>query len=396
MPDVVIVGRRARGLRRRVGARPPRRHRRRDRRARHRRLRRHRQVLRRGALPLRRLLARRDGQRRPRGVRERRRDPRRGRRLPPDRLRRRRRRAERRRAARLAGRPAGRRRAAPRRSTTPRCRSSGRWPTSTDFAAFAWESRGGYGDAYQTAQAFAAAARRAGVRLRQGTTVTGDRSSRADGPPACGSPTASTIAAGTVVRRRGPVVGAAARRARHRPADHRAPRADRARRPRRRPRARPGVLRPGVAAVRPARGRRASSCSATPTSPMLEPADPDRYSNRATEAFLDLTVEKVGTRFPGLDERVDRVDLRRLLRRHPGLQPGHLRDPGRRPRRRRRVLRARLQDLARRSGGWSPTSSSTGGAPTRTSRSRTSGSPASPRARSLRSPHPYVGAGEMR
>ena len=41
------------------------------------------------------------------------------------------------------------------------------------FAAFAWEERGGYGDAYQTAQAFSAAARRLGVRLRQGITVTG-------------------------------------------------------------------------------------------------------------------------------------------------------------------------------------------------------------------------------
>jgi glycine/D-amino acid oxidase-like deaminating enzyme len=34
----------------------------------------------------------------------------------------------------------------------------------------------------------------------------------------------------------------------------------------------------------------------------LEPADPDNYSNQATEAFIDLTIEKVGTRFPGLDE----------------------------------------------------------------------------------------------
>ena len=35
-----------------------------------------------------------------------------------------------------------------------------------------WEERGGYGDAYQTAQAFASAARREGVRLRQSTSVT--------------------------------------------------------------------------------------------------------------------------------------------------------------------------------------------------------------------------------
>jgi glycine/D-amino acid oxidase-like deaminating enzyme len=40
-----------------------------------------------------------------------------------------------------------------------------------DFAAFAWEPRGGYGDAYATAQAFSAAARRLGARLRQGSRV---------------------------------------------------------------------------------------------------------------------------------------------------------------------------------------------------------------------------------
>ena len=31
----------------------------------------------------------------------------------------------------------------------------------------------------------------------------------------------------------------------------------------------------------------------------VEEADPDSYLNRATEAFVDLTVDKVGTRFPG-------------------------------------------------------------------------------------------------
>jgi sarcosine oxidase, subunit beta len=32
----------------------------------------------------------------------------------------------------------------------------------------------------------------------------------------------------------------------------------------------------------------------------LDVADPDRYLNRADEAFLDLAVEKISTRFPGL------------------------------------------------------------------------------------------------
>jgi sarcosine oxidase subunit beta len=40
-----------------------------------------------------------------------------------------------------------------------------------DFAAFCWEPRGGYGDAYATAQAFSTAARDLGVRLRQGSPV---------------------------------------------------------------------------------------------------------------------------------------------------------------------------------------------------------------------------------
>jgi len=34
----------------------------------------------------------------------------------------------------------------------------------------------------------------------------------------------------------------------------------------------------------------------------VEEADPDNYLNRATDAFVDLTVDKVGTRFPGFAE----------------------------------------------------------------------------------------------
>lgn len=33
-----------------------------------------------------------------------------------------------------------------------------------------------------------------------------------------------------------------------------------------------------------------------------EDADPDSYLNRATEAFVDVTVDKVGTRFPGFPD----------------------------------------------------------------------------------------------
>ena len=57
----------------------------------------------------------------------------------------------------------------------------------------------------------------------------------------------------------------------------------------------------------------------------VEEADPDNYLNRATDAFVDLTVDKVGTRFPGFDRCGDHRQLRRLLRRHAGLEPGDLR-----------------------------------------------------------------------
>jgi glycine/D-amino acid oxidase-like deaminating enzyme len=47
------------------------------------------------------------------------------------------------------------------------------WPLANlaDFAAFGYEPRGGYGDGYQTAQAFAASARRGGATIRQGAAV---------------------------------------------------------------------------------------------------------------------------------------------------------------------------------------------------------------------------------
>ena len=47
------------------------------------------------------------------------------------------------------------------------------WPAAylEDFAAFGYEPRGGYGDAYRTAQAFAAAARRGGAVIEQRSPV---------------------------------------------------------------------------------------------------------------------------------------------------------------------------------------------------------------------------------
>ena len=271
----------------------------------------------------------------------------------------------------------------------PRWRSSGRSPTSTPFAAFAWEARGGYGDAYQTAQAFSAAARRAGVRLRQGTTVTAITAAggRATGVRARRRQRRST--ADHVVLAAGPVVGGAARRARHRPADHRAPRADRARRPRPGPRAGAGVLRPGLAAVHPARGLRGAAVRQLRPRRCSSPPTPTATRTRPT-AGVRRHRGGEGRHPPARpDESVDRLHLRRLLRRHAGLQPGHLRvdarstgssSPPASP--------GTASRSPRRSGGSSPTSSSTAGAATPTSRTRTSASRGSPRATCCAAPIP--------
>ncbi|HEX5144195.1 MAG TPA: FAD-binding oxidoreductase [Mycobacterium sp.] len=172
------------------------------------------------------------------------------------------------------------------------------WADLSPFAAFGWEARGGYGDAYQTAQAFATAARTSGVRLRQGTEVSelilnGDT---AIGVRTCDG---AEISAGTVVVATGAWT-------------------------------RPFLLRHGIDVpitvvreqivmidpgvdigavpvfsdlvslqyVRPEVGGEilfGNSDLADPSE-----ADPDNYSNRAGEEFVDITVDKVGTRFPGL------------------------------------------------------------------------------------------------
>src|SRR6202034_4194634 len=47
------------------------------------------------------------------------------------------------------------------------------WANLGDFAAFAYEPHGGYGDSHQTAQAFSFAARRGGARIRQESAAVG-------------------------------------------------------------------------------------------------------------------------------------------------------------------------------------------------------------------------------
>ncbi|MDH3012769.1 MULTISPECIES: NAD(P)/FAD-dependent oxidoreductase [Gordonia] len=176
------------------------------------------------------------------------------------------------------------------------------WPTADlePFAAFGWEERGGYGDAYQTAQAFAAAARATGIRIRQGTTVTelivdGDRVTGVrlgDG---------STISADTVVVATGvwskPFLaphGIDVPISVHREQIV--------------------MIHPGedlgavpvfsdlvsLQYVRP--DVRGEILFGNSDLKELQIADPDSYSNRVDSDFVDLTVDKVGTRFPGFTE----------------------------------------------------------------------------------------------
>ena len=182
---------------------------------------------------------------------------------------------------------------------------AGLWPFAdlSPFAAFGWEARGGYGDAYQTAQAFSASARAAGVRVRQGTAVAG---LLVDGDRVTGVRLAdgSEISAGTTVVATGVWT-----------------------RPFLAPygidmpikviREQIVMINPGVEVgkvpvfsdlvslqyVRPeVGGEILFGNSDLPGYDEIDPADPDTYSNRATDDFVDLTVDKVGTRFPGLPD----------------------------------------------------------------------------------------------
>ena len=172
------------------------------------------------------------------------------------------------------------------------------WADLSPFGAFGWEARGGYGDAYQTAQAFMCSARAAGVRLRQGTEVT-DLLTTDQKVAGVRTADGSEISAGTVVVATGAWT-------------------------------RPLLLRygidipitvvreqivlidPGMAIgqvpvfsdlvslqyVRPEAGGEILFGNSDLADPAE--ADPDDYSNRATEEFVDITVDKVSTRFPGL------------------------------------------------------------------------------------------------
>ena len=175
------------------------------------------------------------------------------------------------------------------------------WPFAdlSPFAAFAWEARGGYGDAYQTAQAFAVAARAAGVRIRQGSAVTG---LLLDGDRITGVRCAdgSEIAAGTVV-----VATGAWSRPLLQPYGIDVPITV--------VREQIVLISPGVplgnvpvfsdlVSLQYIRPEGTDVLFGNSDLSDVEEADPDNYLNRATEDFVDLTVDRVGTRFPGFTD----------------------------------------------------------------------------------------------
>ncbi len=174
------------------------------------------------------------------------------------------------------------------------------WADLSPFGAFGWEPRGGYGDAYQTAQAFAVAARAAGVRIRQGANVIG---LTVDGHRVTGISLddGTTIAAGTVIVATGvwtrPFLAPYGVDV-----------------PIRVVREQIVTIKPGVETgpvpvfsdlvslqyVRPEVG--GDILFGNSDLADVEEADPDNYLNRATDGFVDLTVDKVGTRFPGFTD----------------------------------------------------------------------------------------------
>ncbi|MGP4054644.1 NAD(P)/FAD-dependent oxidoreductase [Mycobacterium sp. 4D054] len=182
------------------------------------------------------------------------------------------------------------------------------WPFAdlTPFAAFGWEARGGYGDAYQTAQAFSTSARAAGVRVRQHTPVT---ELLTQGERVTGVRTADgrQISAGAVVVATGawtrPFLAPYGIDVPIRVIREQIVMID------------PGIEETAVRRlpvfsdlvslqyVRPeVGGEILFGNSDLPGYDAIEPADPDDHLNRATDDFVDITVDKVGTRFPGFPD----------------------------------------------------------------------------------------------
>ena len=177
------------------------------------------------------------------------------------------------------------------------------WPYAalSDLAGFAYEPRGGYGDASRTAMAFGAAARRGGARIRQGALVT---ALRATGDAVTGV----ELADGTFVAA-GSVVVAAGVWSRALLLPHGLELPVRAQREAilliETPDA-PVTSLPvfsdlaDLQYVRPERSGQLLVGNSDHSEP--EWADPDAYSNRASDDFLEMALPKVAHRFPGLGD----------------------------------------------------------------------------------------------
>jgi sarcosine oxidase subunit beta len=177
------------------------------------------------------------------------------------------------------------------------------WPYAelSDLVGFAYEPRGGYGDASRTAMAFGAAARQGGVRIRQGALVA---SLCTSGDAVTGVELAdgSRIAAGSVV-----VAAGVWSRALLLPHGLELPvRAQRE-----------AILLietpdapvsslpvfsdlADLQYVRPERSGQLLVGNSDHSEP--EWADPDAYSNRASDDFLEMALPKLAHRFPGLGD----------------------------------------------------------------------------------------------
>jgi glycine/D-amino acid oxidase-like deaminating enzyme len=171
------------------------------------------------------------------------------------------------------------------------------WADLDDFGAFGWEPRGGHGDAYRTAQAFASAARRAGARVRQHCPVA---SVLARGGQACGVRLADggRVDAGSVVVAAGP--WSVPLLAEH---DVQLPITSH--------REQIVMIEPGVrlgpvpvlsdlVSLQYVRAEGTALLFGNSDLATLEPADPDHYPNRADQAHLELAAGKLAHRFPRL------------------------------------------------------------------------------------------------
>lgn len=173
------------------------------------------------------------------------------------------------------------------------------WPAARleDFAAFGYEPRGGYGDAYRTAQAFAQAARRGGATIKQRHTVA-ELLVRHDRVFGVRLADGREVHAPSVVVAAGPwsVPLLEPHGVRLPITVHRetivliSPGLDLG----------PVPVLSDLVSLQYVRSEGRELLFGNSDLATLEPADPDRYRNSATDAFLERAVHKLAHRLPGL------------------------------------------------------------------------------------------------